>query len=60
MELKSQTAVITGVARGIGRAIGLCFVRDRTNIALLDLDEQALEETRQQCSAYGVTARTMH
>ena len=57
MELKSRTAVITGAARGIGRAIALSFARDGANIALLDLDEQALEDTRQQCSAHGVTAR---
>ena len=57
MELKSRTAVITGATRGIGRAIALSFARDGANIALLDLDEQALEDTRQQCSAHGVTAR---
>jgi 3-oxoacyl-[acyl-carrier protein] reductase len=57
VELKSRTAVITGAARGIGRAIALSFARDGANIALLDLDEQALEDTRQQCSAHGVTAR---
>jgi 3-oxoacyl-[acyl-carrier protein] reductase len=57
VELKSQTAVITGAARGIGRAIALSFARHGANVALLDLDEQALEETRQQASALGVSAR---
>ena len=57
MELKSQTAVITGAARGIGRAIALSFARHGANIALLDLDGQALEDTRQQCADLGVIAR---
>jgi 3-oxoacyl-[acyl-carrier protein] reductase len=58
VELKSRTAVITGAGRGIGRAIALRFAREGANVALVDLDEQALEESRQQCSAHGVTART--
>ena len=58
MELKSKTAVITGAARGIGRAIALRFAQQGAHVALLDVDEQALEETRQQCAAHGITART--
>jgi 3-oxoacyl-[acyl-carrier protein] reductase len=57
MELKSRTAVITGAARGIGRAIALRFARHGANVALLDLDAQALTECQQQCSACGVVAR---
>jgi 3-oxoacyl-[acyl-carrier protein] reductase len=57
MELKSRTAVITGAARGIGRAIALRFARQGANVALLDLDAQALEDTRQQCATHNVTAR---
>jgi 3-oxoacyl-[acyl-carrier protein] reductase len=57
VELKSRTAVITGAARGIGRAIALRFARQGANVALLDLDEQALEECRQRCGAFGIVAR---
>ena len=57
MELKSQTAVITGAARGIGRAIALRFASGGANVALLDLDAQALEATRQVCASAGVSAR---
>ncbi len=57
MELKSKVAVITGAARGIGRAIALRFAQQGANIALLDLDPQALEDTRQQCAEHGITAR---
>lgn len=58
MELKSKVAVITGAARGIGRGIALRFAQAGANIALLDLDPQALEATRKECEAHGVTART--
>ena len=57
MELKSRVAVITGAARGIGRGIALRFAQQGANIALLDLDPQALEGTRKECAAHGVTAR---
>jgi len=57
VELKSRVAVITGAARGIGRGIALRFAQQGANIALLDLDPQALEGTRKECAAHGVTAR---
>jgi 3-oxoacyl-[acyl-carrier protein] reductase len=57
VELKSRVAVVTGAARGIGRAIALRFAQQGAHIALVDLDPAALEETRQQCAAHGVNAR---
>ena len=57
MELKSKVAVITGAARGIGRATALRFAQQGAHIALLDLDPKALEETRQECAAHRVIAR---
>jgi 3-oxoacyl-[acyl-carrier protein] reductase len=58
VELKSRTAVITGAARGIGRAIALRFAGQGANVALIDLDAQALAECQQQCAAHGGVART--
>ena len=46
--LDGKTALITGAARGIGRAIAITFAREGADIAFTDLnyDEhaQALEE----------------
>jgi len=35
--LQGKTAIVTGAARGIGRAIALCFAREGANIAFTDL-----------------------
>ena len=37
MLLEGKTALITGAARGIGRAIALCFAREGCNIAFTDI-----------------------
>ncbi|MBO6073948.1 MAG: 3-oxoacyl-[acyl-carrier-protein] reductase [Paludibacteraceae bacterium] len=37
MILEGKTALITGAARGIGRAIALCFAREGCNIAFTDI-----------------------
>jgi 3-oxoacyl-[acyl-carrier protein] reductase len=43
--LEGKTAIVTGAARGIGRAIALAFAREGANIAFTDLriDDNALE-----------------
>ena len=57
--LTGKTALITGAARGIGKAIALKFASEGANIAFTDLvlnDEMAagLEATRQEIEAVGV------
>ena len=58
MILEGKTALITGAARGIGRAIVLCFAREGCNIAFTDIaltDEVRATET--ELLALGVRAK---
>lgn len=56
MQIRDKTVVITGAARGIGRALALRFAGQGANIALLDLNAAALEPAVKQCAALGVRA----
>lgn len=56
--LEGKTALITGAARGIGKAIALKFASEGANIAFTDLviDETGLA-TEQEIKAFGVEAK---
>jgi 3-oxoacyl-[acyl-carrier protein] reductase len=56
--LEGKTALITGAARGIGKAIALKFASEGANIAFTDLiiDEKALD-TEKEIAAKGVKAK---
>lgn len=58
MQLDGKLVVITGSGRGIGRAMALAFAKKRANLALLDLEPDALAATRAICEAEGVRAAT--
>lgn len=45
-EFEGQVAVVTGGARGIGRAIVSLLLRRGARVAILDIDEAGLEEAR--------------
>jgi NAD(P)-dependent dehydrogenase (short-subunit alcohol dehydrogenase family) len=45
-ELTGRTAVVTGAASGIGRALALRCATEGMNVAVADVDEAGLEETR--------------
>ncbi len=51
-----QTAIITGSAKGIGRACALRFAQEGANVACLDVDEQANLATVEACRRYGAQA----
>ncbi|NWF92737.1 MAG: SDR family oxidoreductase [Syntrophaceae bacterium] len=43
MRLKNRVAIVTGAARGIGKAIALAFVREGAKVALVDVDQGRLD-----------------
>jgi len=51
---KGRTAIVTGGARGIGRAIALALARQGLAVALIDLLEKALHDTAKEVTALGV------
>lgn len=53
--LEGKTAIITGAARGIGRAIALQYAKDGANIAMIVLNmNQNAEQTQKEIAALGV------
>lgn len=58
MALRDRTAVVTGAAGGIGRAISLSLARRGCGLALVDRDEAGLAETATRATAEGVRVST--
>jgi len=56
--LEGKTAIVTGAARGIGKAIAIRFAGEGCNIAFTDLaiDENA-QETEKEIAAFGVKVK---
>jgi 3-oxoacyl-[acyl-carrier protein] reductase len=57
LQLEGKLVVITGSARGIGRAMALAFSQKKAKLALLDLSAEDLGRTRAQCEEHGVEVR---
>lgn len=51
--LKDRVTIITGSARGIGRAAAVLLAREGAKVVLNDIDEEPLRETARQISASG-------
>ena len=55
-ELRAQVAIVTGAARGIGRAIALKLAEEGAKLALVDVKAEWLEESLALVRAKGVEA----
>ncbi|WP_312994569.1 SDR family NAD(P)-dependent oxidoreductase, partial [Achromobacter animicus] len=58
-ELRGQTVVITGGAKGIGYSTAQAFARQGARVALLDMDAAALEAAVASLAATGTGAQAM-
>lgn len=56
MQIQNKTIVITGAAQGLGLGIALGFAKKGAQLALLDLNEEALKQAQQQCIEAGAQA----
>jgi NAD(P)-dependent dehydrogenase (short-subunit alcohol dehydrogenase family) len=54
LHLRDQVVVVTGAAKGIGRATALAFAAEGASVAGCDTDEAALASTLAECRALGV------
>lgn len=54
MRLAGRTAVVTGAAAGIGRAISVSLARRGCHLALADVDETGMSDTAELVCKYGV------
>ena len=59
MSIKGKTAVVTGGAKGIGRAIGRRLARDGANVAILDIDYQLATKTAAEIESLNVKAKAL-
>ena len=53
MRLQGRTALVTGSARGIGKAIAMRFAKEGADIVVVDLDLAAAEATAGEIAALG-------
>ncbi|MCS6907768.1 MAG: SDR family NAD(P)-dependent oxidoreductase [Anaerolineales bacterium] len=63
MELKrftGQVAVVTGAAKGIGKAAAIRFAEEGANVACLDVDDPANEDTAASLRQYGIESIAVH
>jgi NAD(P)-dependent dehydrogenase (short-subunit alcohol dehydrogenase family) len=53
-ELRGKVAAVTGAASGLGRAMAVAFASEGMHVALADVDESRLSETRRQMDGFGI------
>jgi NAD(P)-dependent dehydrogenase (short-subunit alcohol dehydrogenase family) len=58
--LQGKTALVTGAARGMGRASALAFAAAGANVAVADVDEEGGRETAELIHDRGGVAQSLH
>ena len=58
MNLKDKVIIVTGGAQGLGRAMALALAARGARLALVDLNQEKLDETAQACIDAGGGANT--
>lgn len=54
--LQGKVAVVTGAARGIGKAIAIALAKEGVNVGIIARSEEALKAVAQEIEGYGVKA----
>jgi NADP-dependent 3-hydroxy acid dehydrogenase YdfG len=58
LNLKDKVAFITGAGMGIAKAIASALAKEGTNISFMDINKEALEESRKEIQTIGVKVQT--
>ncbi|MFW7523487.1 SDR family oxidoreductase [Vibrio ostreicida] len=58
MDLKNSVIAITGAGQGLGQMMAITMAQAGAELALLDVNEEGLIETKEQCNMLGVKALT--
>ena len=54
MRLQGKTAIITGAARGIGRAFAEAYIREGATVAIADINAAAVQATAAEIGAHAI------
>ena len=53
MDFAGKIAVVTGGAKGIGRAIAAALIAENADLVILDIDQDAVAKTADEIGAHG-------